>query len=906
MPALLSHLLTWPRGSALERTRFVFWVFGLLTVVLAVPLLVTASDAPVWLRALAGLGLVWTGVGHAAIYRAGRVSPALVPLDGAALLALTAAVGPGPALGVLFVGVYFRSMYGDRRYVAANTAATLVAYLSSSLFLPTDAGVSIDAALSQVPGLIASAAVMHIVAEALRREERRRVRERLLRETGAELVGARDRGEVHRVGVEATLAALERLPGTRAVLWRADGELLRAVAAAGDGADEVTGKTMSLAQLSPERARAIRAGEIVRVDSERTDQHRPDLPFPMKSGGVLVVPLHTPRQWLGALVTSSDHPLPAEAEDTMRAVASQVALALEGEQLTADLHRRRSEERFGSLIRNASDVITVVDAAGIVRYQTPSITRVLGHDAADVVGRPIADLIHADDVPEAIAFLARAAELADGTATAEWRMAHRDGAWRRVDVVAGNLTDDADIRGVVLTSRDVTERTALERRLAHQAFHDSLTGLANRDLFRDRLEHAMARARRDGSAAVLFIDVDDFKNVNDTLGHAAGDRMLSLVAERLRGCVRPGDTAARLGGDEFGVLLEDIGDAGVAERSAARVLAALERPVVLGDHDVAVRASIGIALTGAAVNEADHLLRNADIAMYAAKADGKSRMRVFEPAMYAKTVDRVRLVDALAEAEARGELTLHYQPIVDLETGRAVAAEALIRWQHPERGLLLPGDFIALAEQSGLILPIGRWVIRDACRQLRAWRDEDPSACGLRVAVNLSPGQLVEARLVDDVASALREHRLDPASLVIEITESAVMEDLEAGLARLHELAALGVGLALDDFGTGYSSLSYLQLFPLDILKLDRSFTDQLGGDAQESRLPQAIIQLGRSLDLQIVAEGVEDDTQAQRLRELGSGLAQGFHFARPIPADRFLAVVAELGGGVVPLADAA
>jgi diguanylate cyclase (GGDEF)-like protein/PAS domain S-box-containing protein len=880
----------------LERTRFGFGVFALLLVALAIPLVVVA-DSPAWLRALAAVALVWTAARHVQIYRSDRVFIGLVPVDGAALLALIAAVGAEPILGVLFTGVYSRSMYGDRRYVVANAAATLAAYLTSSFFLPIDEAVAIDTALSQVPGILVSAAVTHIVADALRREERRRARERLLRESGGRLVVARDRDEIHRVGVEASLAALPHLPGTRAVLWRGDGEELEAVAAAGDGAADVTGKTMSLALIPPAEAQAFRAGEVIRVDADRGVRDRPVLGFRMKTGGALVVPLRTPRQWLGALVTSSDHALPAEAEDTMRALASQVALALEGEQLTADLHRRRSEERFGSLIRNASDVITVVDAAHIVRYQTPSITRVLGLDPEAVVGRPIVELVHPGDVPAALAFLAHAAELRESTDTAEWRMAHRDGTWRRIEVVAGNLTDDENIRGLVLTSRDVTERKALERRLAHQAFHDSLTGLANRDLFRNRVEHAMSRARRAGGAAVLFVDVDDFKNVNDTLGHAAGDRMLAQVADRLRGCVRPGDTAARLGGDEFGVLLEDVGDAEAAAAAAARVLAALERPLALDDRVLEVRASIGIALTGPDVDGAEELLRNADIAMYAAKGEGKSRVRVFEPAMYAETLDRVELIDTLAQAEARGELVLHYQPIVALETGRAIGAEALIRWQHPERGLLHPGDFVALAEQSRLILPIGRWVIREACRQLRAWRDEDPSAGELRVGVNLAPGQLVEARLVDDVARALRDYDLEPASLVLEITESAVMEDLETGLARLHELSALGVSLALDDFGTGYSSLSYLQRFPLDILKLDRSFTDELRDDARESRLPRAIIELGQLLGLVIVAEGVEDEGQARRLRKLGCELAQGYHFARPVAADRFLATVAELRG---------
>jgi diguanylate cyclase (GGDEF)-like protein/PAS domain S-box-containing protein len=890
------------RSSALARTRFVFFTFALFTVALAAPLLAFGSEAGPVLRGLAALGIVWLAARHVALYRTRRTLPALIPVDAAALIALAGAIGTEPLLGVFYVGVYFRSLYGQTRYVVANGAVFLLAYAIAGMALQPGAPITAGDIALQGYGLMLSAGVMRIVTSALSREERTRARERLLRETGGALVAARGRDAIYQTGMAAALSALKNDEHARVTIWRGNDGRLQVVAAAGDLAEAVAGKEMDLGMLAPAAAESFRGGDVLRIQPDGPASNRPNLPFRMKLGGALVVPLHTQDGQLGAMVTSTDHALPVEVEDTLRAVASQVALALESDQLTADLHRRQSEERFGSLIRNASDVITVVGADRVVRYQTPSIARVFGYAPEELLGSSIVDLLHPDDKDTAVAFLDRAARLDGGTATCEWRMARRDGAWRRVEVVAGNLLDDDNVQGIVLTSRDITERRALERQLAHQAFHDSLTDLANRDLFRNRVEHALSRPRGDGAAAVLFVDIDDFKNVNDTLGHATGDRMLELVAERLRRCVPPGDTAARLGGDEFAVLLENVDDADDASRVAAEVLSALEQPLVVDERDLPVRASIGIALSGPGVASAEELLRNADIAMYAAKAEGKSRLRLFEPAMYVEALDRVQLHEALSHALVREELTLHYQPVVDLATGSAVGAEALIRWQHPERGLLLPGDFISLAEESGLIIPIGRWVIRDACRQLREWRDAGAVAESFRLSVNLSAGQLTEARLVADVDDALRAHGLEGQSLVVEITESAVMEDFEGAVARLHELRALGVLLALDDFGTGYSSLSYLQRFPLDILKLDRAFTEQLRPAAQESRLPRAIIELGHALGLRIVAEGIEEASQAARLVELGCARGQGFHFARPVPADRLVGVMAQLGerAGVV------
>ena len=421
----------------------------------------------------------------------------------------------------------------------------------------------------------------------------------------------------------------------------------------------------------------------------------------------------------------------------------------------------------------------------------------------------------------------------------------------------------------------------LEDQLVHQALHDPLTGLANRALFGDRLEHALARPMRPGATvAVLLIDLDDFKDLNDALGHDAGDDLLTIIAARLQGHARAGDTVARLGGDEFGLLLEDT-SAAEAMRMAEVLLQALAWPVALRGRDLVPTASIGIAI--AAGEDAETLLRNADTAMYAAKRQGKGRSMLFEPAMYATVLKRVDLAADLSRAVQESQLHLCYQPEIHLRSGRIVGVEALLRWHHPTRGEVSPGEFIPIAEDSGLIVPIGRWVLQEACHQAKRWQQQWPTTPPLTLAVNLSARQLQHPAILDEVRAALAAADLDPHSLVLEITETAVMEQLDAAVAVLTRLRDLGVRLALDDFGTGYSSLSYLQRLPVDILKIDRSFIGGVTGSAEESALARAIVNLSQTLGLETVAEGIETAEQLRALRELGCQLGQGYHFARPL-----------------------
>ena len=415
----------------------------------------------------------------------------------------------------------------------------------------------------------------------------------------------------------------------------------------------------------------------------------------------------------------------------------------------------------------------------------------------------------------------------------------------------------------------------------HQAFHDSLTGLPNRALLLDRLQHALARAARGGSrVSVLFMDLDNFKTVNDSLGHAAGDELLVAVAGRLVDCVRAGDTAARFGGDEFVVLVEDVEDDENVATAAQRILDALEAPFTVQGRDVFVSSSIGIAIGS---DEAEDLLRNADLALYTAKTNGKGRHELFQQEMHVAVLERLELEGDLQRAIGRDEFVLHYQPIYKLRTGEIAGVEALVRWRHPERGTLSPGEFIPLAEDTRIILPLGRWVLRQACRQAARWRREVPGYETLAVSVNLSSAQLADAELADEVREALEESGLDPPSLILELTETAFLEHTDAVAERLWQLKGLGVQLAVDDFGTGYSSLQHLRQFPIDVLKIAKSFVDGLGGASDESALARAIIDLGGSFQLRVVAEGIETSDQVDRLLELGCDLGQGFHFAAPL-----------------------
>ena len=645
----------------------------------------------------------------------------------------------------------------------------------------------------------------------------------------------------------------------------------------GDGAaDLVTESGERIDEASRgllERAIAARA-PVTTGDADAFDPSESLLLADLRS--VLCAPIMCENEVVACLYTTH-HQIDGLFGETEIKLAAFVA-TLAGAALE---HMAGSEARFRSLAQNSSDVITIVNAAGLVTYQSSSVGRVFGYPADELLGHDVRDWVHPDDLHQLVQLLVAdpSEAAAGGSPLLYMRLRHRDRTWRHSETAVTSMFDDPSVRGLVLNTRDVSERVALEAELRAQALQDPLTGLANRKLFSDRLDNALARRARDQQpVAVAFLDIDDFKSINDTMGHAAGDVLLREVGRRLLVCVRPGDTVARFGGDEFALLLEGTGGRAV-EAVGQRLMHELGQPFRLLDQEMLVRASVGLAVAeGAETTEG--LLSGADTAMYVAKARGKSRFEVFKTRMRDDALERSGLRTDLEWALARDELALHYQPVMDVPSGQVRGFEALVRWNHPRRGLLQPGDFIDLAEQSGLILPIGAWVLRQACVQAQTWRRTyDPQ---LSMAVNVSARQLLDPDLVGEVATALQESGLDPSGLVLEITESATVSDTEAAIARLEELKALGVGLAIDDFGTGYSSLSYLRRFPVDQLKIDRSFVNGLATTTQDRAIVASVINLGHALGIQVVAEGVETIDQLEKLGELGCDLAQGFNWDQP------------------------
>jgi diguanylate cyclase (GGDEF)-like protein len=437
-------------------------------------------------------------------------------------------------------------------------------------------------------------------------------------------------------------------------------------------------------------------------------------------------------------------------------------------------------------------------------------------------------------------------------------------------------------------SQEINEFPRRLDQLIREAFRDALTGLPNRALFMDRLSHALTRAERGGAnLAVLFLDLDRFKILNETLGHEVGDRLLLEVGHRITSCLRPEDTVARLGGDEFALLLEDTADLSGATAMAERVSAEIQRPFIVDGRDVLISASIGIALTGVGSMQPDEVLRNADLAMYQAKAEGRARYELYQPGLSISTRERLDLQSDLRTAGARQELTLRYQPVVTLATIRAVEVEALIRWDHRRRGALLPADFIALSEETGLIVPMGQWVLREACRQARAWQTAAAGAAPVIVGVNLAASQFERDLLPEEIAAILRETGLPPGRLQLEISEAVLMRDDPRMLERLDALKTVGVRLAIDDFGTGYASLSYLKRLPVDCLKIDRSLIKGVAHDTEDTAIVRAVVTLAQSLGIVVTAEGVETAEQLYQLRALGCEQGQGYYFARPVAADR-------------------
>jgi len=542
-----------------------------------------------------------------------------------------------------------------------------------------------------------------------------------------------------------------------------------------------------------------------------------------------------------------------------------------------------SHARFKAMVEHLSDVICVISPDGVVTYVSPSYTAVTGIEVAACVGADASSMVHADDRTRIAVLLDRCRKAPGVTLNDELHISVAGGPTRTFEVVARNLIDDPSVVGVVMTWRDVTNQRKLEERLRHDAFHDSLTGLANRALLRERSAHALMRLSRSSSGvAIVFLDLDGFKNVNDLWGHDTGDAVLHQVAAALADAVRAEDTLARLGGDEFAVLLEDV-TAEEAAAAAVRLDEALRHPVRVKEGDAAVRASIGVAVTNDPTVGPEELLRRADLAMYAAKARRAHETVVWSVGLEGGMIDDQQLASDLRRALRDGELHLVYQPIVSMLSGRTDAVEALCRWTHPERGPVGPDRFIPIAERSGLIDHIGRWVLSTATAQAATWRR---AGNPIRVAVNVSGRQLIGRDFASDVRMALSESGLPASLLEIEVTETALVADIAEAAKTLHTLKQLGVRIAIDDFGTGYSSLAYLDELPVDTVKIDKSFIARIGATAEGANLIDGVVRLAHRLGLTVVAEGVEGLEQDQILRDLACDAAQGYLYARPAAPD--------------------
>ena len=645
--------------------------------------------------------------------------------------------------------------------------------------------------------------------------------------------------------------------------------------------------------------RASSERELFQVDARRAPAAQQAELAELGLTSCIAAPLVVTDDCVGMLRVGFRGPIAMTARElqVLGTFANQVATSVCNAQLFEQTTGLFEQNR--AVTESLGEGVVAMDAEGLITFANPAAASMAGRTVAELLGMQVHEALHAPGFASSAgplhgrgeACLLTAALAGGGTVRDDDHAIHRpDGSSMPVALTGSAIRRGHQVAGAVLALRDMTERRALEAQLVYQAFHDPITDVANRSLFLDRLQHAMAR-RAPSPPAVLFIDVDRFKVVNDSLGHRAGDALLRLVAQRLSDCLRPADTLARWGGDEFTVLLEDLTDDGDPVKVAERVLAAMRSPFPAVGHEVVLSVSVGVAVGRPGLVEPQQLIHDADVAMYRAKEQGRDTLAVFRPDMEDAPLERLELENAVRRGLDNHEFRVHYQPIVSVGSRRLVGVEALVRWSSPQ-GLLSPAAFISLAEDTGLILPLGRQVLDSACSQVHRWHADHPEADPIGLSVNLSARQFQDPALAQDVADILARSGLAPEHLCLEITESVVMQDVPSTMATLADLKNLGVRLAIDDFGTGYSSLSYLKRFPLDAVKIDRSFIDGLGVEAVDKEIVGAVVRLAASLGVDAVAEGVETEVQLEALREIGCPLVQGYFFSPAQPAEHIEAMI--------------
>ncbi|MEW5853151.1 MAG: EAL domain-containing protein [Myxococcota bacterium] len=749
-----------------------------------------------------------------------------------------------------------------------------VAGTSSSLEVPGAAHLLVGVVSTLAPAWASGVACRLLLRSLARRAA--------LTRAGVALATAHNRDALQHVAARAALEVLDGHAGCRvSVAWVAS-RTWRWTGAVGERAWEVD--ALSPLGTPPGAAwSAVLRGRPQSASGAEARRYAHAMGLPLLQWHLRLQPVVTHGEVVGLLVVETPEAPSAACREALQDLSAQVASTLDGLALREQAETR--EARFRALLNHCSDVICVLGHDTTILCHSGSTQRVLGYAPDSMVGLRLVELLHPEDTAVFVEKFALLVPQREGTLTVCVRWRQCDGGWRHTELLLNNCLHKEGVNGVVVTCRDVQERRRLEDHLMFQAFHDPLTALANRALFNERLQRACT-TRRAGAVAVLLLDLDGFKQVNDTLGHPVGDALLVEVASRIRAAVRRDDLVARLGGDEFAVLLLDPPDERVVCWMADRILAKLSSPFMLGEKTLTVSGSLGVALSHAPGEDAASVVRNADVAMYAAKARGKGCWIRYDHTLHAEMVSRLELESEVPAALREGQFVLHYQPVVRLADGSVVGFEALIRWRHPVRGLLLPGTFMPEVERTRLVVGMGRWVQQQACCQAAEWRRNVPGAGSFTVAVNVSARELGETDLVQRVEDALNASGLPPGGLCLEITESQALEDA-AAVVRLRDLKRLGVRLALDDFGTGYSSLTRLRDLPIDVVKLDKSFLAgvEAGADTRGEALLWSTLELARALGLAVVAEGVSSATLDQHLRKLGCEFAQGFHYGPPMEA---------------------
>jgi diguanylate cyclase (GGDEF)-like protein/PAS domain S-box-containing protein len=875
-------------GGTTGLTRRVQLLFCLLTLVTALfpMVLLPTTGLPVWpqqiVAALALTSLIcWSVV----IFRRGRVPLVLEPVVPVSLVVWGLATGDVRSMfGLLFVPLFQRAVYGPAREVWATAVVYYSAYLLVEIVVHGPVEVAQPRTLTNVLGVLFVAWVMYTLGRVLRLHEESARGEAIVARAGARLMAAECTDSLYSVVLEALDELTGELP-TALCLWRIRGRFFEEVAVRGEAALVRRITRVAASDVPPEMLAHLAEGREFFIDRRTVTELMARLgpgpdgaPLDDLDVEVLICPLREGGKPVGSVVVAAGH-LPFGLRQSAMQLTVQAGLVLE----RLNLHKV-----VRGVVDGSADTFVTVNAEGRIEFVSAAVRDMLGQEPDEVLGAAVTDLVHPDDLDGLRNLMVDRQALDGHPEPVACRLRHRNGAWRDAEISARRVNGSDGRPAALLNVRDVTDRKALEAEVAFRAYHDGLTGLANRTHFAERLEQALERARRTRAVfAVAFLDVDDFKTVNDSLGHTAGDRLLEVVAHRLKDRLRAHDVAARFGGDEFAVLIEQAGNAHDAQGVVQRLIDGLSAPLTLDASVVTPRASVGLVVVEdpEAVTPPE-IMRDADIAMYAAKRAGKGRLELFQQSMRVAVQEQLRLRTALARALDRGEFSLEYQPVFNLASGRVIGAEALLRWHHPDFGTVSPERFVSLAEDDGTIVAIGRWLVFEACRQLRHWHDVAGST-DFVVCINMSARNFQDSQLVEIIADALRIHDVPPANLVVEITESTLIIDTDDAGHALRTLCDLGVRMAIDDFGSGYSSLSYLQRFPVDYLKIDRSFVAGIGRDPGTEALAHAIVRLAGALGIVAVAEGIEDAEQAAALRHWGCEHGQGFLFARPSPPDQ-------------------